>query len=143
MKDNYTYPVLKKTDEDYINLYFPAFGKEHMISVGKDSNYIRAAQDYLALIIQEYESTKKLLPPEDIPVVPEDGQELFYVNLWMPYHRSVTKQVYVKKTLTIPEWVNLLGLQYNLNFSQILTDGILQRLGIYDSDLENLRHRRK
>ena len=32
----------------------------------------------------------------------------------------------VKKTLTIPEWVNELGIRENINFSKLLTDTIIK-----------------
>ncbi len=33
----------------------------------------------------------------------------------------------IKKTLTIPEWVNKIGVEHNINFSQTLTDAILRQ----------------
>ncbi len=33
----------------------------------------------------------------------------------------------VKKTLTIPEWVNNIGVENHINFSQTLTDAIIQQ----------------
>lgn len=33
----------------------------------------------------------------------------------------------VKKTLTIPDWVNKIGVDRNINFSKVLTDAILQQ----------------
>lgn len=36
----------------------------------------------------------------------------------------------VKKTVTIPSWLNEVGIKNNLNFSKILQDGIKKELGI-------------
>lgn len=36
----------------------------------------------------------------------------------------------VKKTLTIPEWLNEAAIQQNINFSQVLQDALMQRIGI-------------
>ena len=36
----------------------------------------------------------------------------------------------VKKTLTIPMWLNYLSEKNNLNFSQILQEALKERLGI-------------
>lgn len=33
----------------------------------------------------------------------------------------------IKKTLTIPEWVNKIGVENNINFSQTLTDAIIRQ----------------
>ena len=34
----------------------------------------------------------------------------------------------VKKTLTIPEWLNEAAVAMNINFSQVLQDALLQRI---------------
>ena len=60
----------------------------------------------------------------------EDGQKLVYVNLWMPYHRSTIKETYVKKTLTIPAWLDILAKQQNVNFSAVLVAGLKEVLGL-------------
>jgi hypothetical protein len=39
-------------------------------------------------------------------------------------HRSITKSV------TIPAYLNKLGIEHNLNFSSILQDGLRERLGV-------------
>lgn len=36
----------------------------------------------------------------------------------------------IKKTVTIPSWLNEIGIKNNLNFSKILQDGIKKELGI-------------
>lgn len=41
---------------------------------------------------------------------------------------SSTKSV--KKTVTIPSWLNEVGIKNKLNFSKILQDGIKKELGI-------------
>ena len=36
----------------------------------------------------------------------------------------------VKKTLTIPEWLNEAAIRENLNFSQILQEALMVKLGV-------------
>ena len=37
----------------------------------------------------------------------------------------------VNRTLTIPEWVNDLAVKNNINFSQLLTTALLEKMGIF------------
>ena len=48
----------------------------------------------------------------------------------MPYWRTRAKEVYVKKTLTIPSWIDVLAKEKNLNFSNVLVKGLKKELGI-------------
>ena len=136
MKENYTYPVIvDRTDPGYLCIIFPGFDGGSpdipvMTSVKEGDDFISAAQDQLALEIAEYESVGRELPPENMKVDLEDGQQLVYVNLWMPYHRSTIKETYVKKTLTIPALLDILAMQQNVNFSAVLVAGLKEVLGL-------------
>lgn len=129
MKDNYTYPtILDYSEEGFINIIIPAF---HVIScVRADDDPIRAAQEVLALNIKYHEDEHKPLPDEQQSVAVEEGQKLVYINLWMPYHRNTIKETYVKKTLTIPAWLDILAKQSNLNFSATLVEGLKRKLSL-------------
>jgi post-segregation antitoxin (ccd killing protein) len=48
----------------------------------------------------------------------------------MPYHKSRIKEVYVKKTLTIPSWLDILAKNNNINFSAILVKAIKKELNL-------------
>ena len=143
MKENYTYPVIvDQRDPECLTVIFPGFdGGDPAIPVmtyvvpGQD--FIAAAQDILALQILEYESSGRELPPENMAVSPTDGQQLIYVNLWMPYHRSTIKETYVKKTLTIPAWLDILAKQQNINFSAVLVSGLKEVLGLSHTPTDN------
>ena len=127
MKDNYTYPVLLEPSEDGMtDLFFPGFDGVTCIHRGEDP--IRAAQDYLAMEIKSYEDDGRPLPAENLPVEVSEGQKLIYVNLWMPYHRSKVKETYIKKTLTIPLWLDMLARENNINFSATLAEGLKRKL---------------
>lgn len=136
MKENYTYPVLlDRNDPGYVNIYFPGFDGGNpeipmMTAVSAGEDPIAAAQDALAMEIMEYESTGRELPAEDMTVSPGEGQQLVYVNLWMPYHRSTVRETYVKKTLTIPAWLDILARRQNINFSSVLTSALMDTLNL-------------
>ena len=64
-------------------------------------------------------------PPAAIP-----SAELVYLHIWLPYFRSDMREVYVKKSVTIPQWLDLLAKKSGLNFSAALVRGIKEELGI-------------
>lgn len=43
---------------------------------------------------------------------------------------SKRRNRFIKKTVTIPEYLNILGVRNNLNFSQILAEGLREKLKI-------------
>ena len=130
MKDNYTFSViLDFNEENVINIIFPDF--ENAITCADiDEDYITVAQDYLALTITDYEDSNKEIP---VPLLYEklsNGQKLVYINVWMPYHRSKVKEIFIKKTLTIPSWLDILAKNNNINFSSVLVKALKNELDI-------------
>lgn len=132
MNDNYTYPAIIDYEEDgFINITFPDFDNV-CTCVQSDEDYIMAAQDILSLAIIDIEEKDGNLPIqskiEDIEV--NNNQKLVYINVWMPYHRTQIKVVYVKKTLTIPTWIDELARANNINFSATLVEAIKSKLNL-------------
>ena len=48
----------------------------------------------------------------------------------MPLARQQAKPVSVKKTLTIPSWLNVLAEENHINFSQLLQKALKEQLNI-------------
>ena len=130
MKDNYTYPaIFDYSEKGNINIKFPDF-PEAISCADNEQEAIESAQDILALTIRDYEETGRPFPVSASDIPTNKKQKLVYINIWMPYHRSKIKEEYVKKTLTIPQWLNILALQNNINFSAVLVDGLKRELNI-------------
>jgi len=60
----------------------------------------------------------------------EPNEILMLVEVYMPLYRNAIENTFVKKTLTIPKWLNILGIQNKINFSQILQSALKETLGI-------------
>lgn len=131
MKDNYTYPVIVDySEEGETQLFFPAF-EDGYHSIVRGDDPVQAAQNWLALNIAELEDEGLEVPAESRAEIDlKEGQKLIYVNVWMPYHRSREKVTYVKKTLTIPAWLDILAKESNINFSETLTEALKAKLQI-------------
>jgi predicted RNase H-like HicB family nuclease len=128
IKNSYIYPgQLSGADGEYI-LTFPDFPNMSPVYGSSITALIERAQEALALLIIDMKQNN-LEPP-----VPSEihGSETVYVHIVLPYYIGITKTVYVKKTVTIPEYLNILAEEKKINFSKTLADGIkaeLERLG--------------
>lgn len=67
-------------------------------------------------------------PLEDVET--SKGQVKSFVLLDTDEYRRANENRAVKKTLTIPSWLNIEAERAGVNFSQILQDGLKARLGI-------------
>ncbi len=124
MKNNYTYPAKIKRKKNELILEFVDF-PETIVSAENEDELIESAQEVLALLLLDYiEKSKE--PPK--PSFVDDGA--VYVHVWLPYYKNMAKEVYVKKTVTIPQWLDLLAKENNVNFSACMVKGIKEELGI-------------
>ncbi len=85
------------------------------------SNASEALQGYLLSYMEQKMPIKKASNIEDICVA--DNTVTTYVCCDIEA-KSIKP---IKKTLTIPDWVNQIGVENNINFSQTLTDAIISR----------------
>ena len=132
MEENYVYPAIFKKEEDsMINITFPGF-PELMLCAESWEKGIELAQRGLALAIIEYldsgQTLPSISPPESIDTT--QGEQIVYIQLWLPYFRSDVREVYVKKSVTIPQWLDTLAKNSGINFSAALVKGIKEELGI-------------
>jgi hypothetical protein len=84
------------------------------------------AEEALGLYLSGMEDDGETIPPpsggNNITLAP--NERIFLVDVWMPKARKEAKPVFVKKTLTIPSYLNELAIRTNVNFSQVLTAGL-------------------
>lgn len=106
---------------------------DNIATYGNDlDDAISMATDLLCTWILECKKDKKELPnpsnPKDIKLEYDNG----FVNLIVAdINMYVAKRKRsVKKTLTIPEWLNELAEKENINFSQLLQTALKEKLNI-------------
>ena len=81
----------------------------------------------LTTIDNEGETLPKASSADEITV--EDGI-LVIVEFDIAEYRRKNRSRAVKKTLSIPEWLNEAAIRENLNFSQVLQDALMAKLGM-------------
>lgn len=89
-------------------------------------------KDALGLFVEEQKNTKDSLPdaskPENIKI--EQDQFVALVEFdWVSYLKKTDDRA-VKKTLTIPAWLNVAAERENINFSQLLQKALKDTLHI-------------
>lgn len=79
--------------------------------------------------------TSRIAENEDIPTptLPEDilldsDSFLVVIEFDRIAYKKKTNSKAVKKTLTIPEWLNEEAISNNINFSQVLQEALMERL---------------
>ena len=80
---------------------------------------------------EDGDSIPQPTPPEQVDV--SSGGFVTVVEAWMDLVRDEMANKAVKKTLTIPKWLNDLAERSQLNFSHILQVALKNRLGIGES----------
>lgn len=124
MKNSYVYPARIIKSEEKICLEFVDF-PNIFVEVEDEGELIEVAQEALAGELLDYMSQRKELPKASVST-----EDVVYVHVWLPYYKNMEKEVYVKKTVTIPQWLDILAKENNINFSACLVKGIKEELGI-------------
>lgn len=126
----YSYPAVFTPEPDGgYSIIFPDL--EGCFTQGDDmTEGLMMAEDALALILYGYETDGRQIPApssqKDLAL--SDGEFINYVACDTLAYRKMYNNKAVKKTLTIPEWVNEAAISMGLNFSQVLQEALIQRI---------------
>ncbi len=92
------------------------------------------AKDALELHLWGMENDNDPIPPATLPENIELKKGCFTVpvSVYMPPVREEMDNKTIKKTLTIPAWLNRVSEEADINFSQTLQKALKQQLGIQD-----------
>lgn len=106
---------------------------------GEDmADAIFMAADVIAMMLADYEDSRKTIPePSTIDELKTDGIVSLVVADTDEWRRSVDNKA-VKKTLTIPSWLNRKAEKAAINFSQVLQDALCEKLGVARKELNKL-----
>lgn len=124
------YPALfHKAEEGGFWVTFPDFPECFTQGESMDEAYEMAINS-LGLCITDLLKEKSTLPaasePSSIPS--EQDASLVVISFDLNEYRKKNNSKAVKKTLTIPEWLNEEAIAMGLNFSQVLQEALLQKI---------------
>ncbi len=132
-KDRYIYPAIFHYADDGISVNF--LDLPGCFSYGDtDIEALNNAKEALELHLFGLEDDNDEIPePSHIRNIhPEENESVVMIDVWMVPVRDFMKNKAVKKTLTIPKWLNDVAIQNNVNFSHILQVAIKDYLGIHN-----------
>ena len=117
------------TSKELVDFYGELVEKYPIISI---EDGLEMAEDALALVLYGYEKDGREIPAPSVPsALTLSGNEFVnYVACDTMAYRKMYNNKAVKKTLTIPEWLNEAASAMGLNFSQVLQEALLQKMQI-------------
>lgn len=132
-KDYYAYPAFFYYDEDGITIEFPDL--PGCLPCAQDTETaFRRAKEAMGLHLfgmeEDGEAIPEPTPVQDLRPQPGANAVVAMVEVSMPVIRGQVKKATTKKTLTIPSWLNAQAEQAGVNFSQVLQEGLKQKLGV-------------
>lgn len=130
-KDQYIYPAVFSYDSDGISISFPDL--PGCFSCGSDDEEaLYMARDALGLWMSFLEDEQEEIPTpsklNEIPLAPNEHAVL--IDVWMPLVRKAVRNKAVKKTLSIPQWLNEKAMQEDINFSYVLQEALKKELNL-------------
>ena len=132
MKSRYVYPCIVTHDKNE-GIYYIQFVdfKEAFTDAQSLEESIVYAKEVLELCLYEYFKLNKEIPePSTEGIKTKENEYLIYVDVWIPPILDKIQNQSVKKTLTIPFWLNEEAEKYKVNFSLLLQTALKEYLGI-------------
>lgn len=131
MKNRYVFPAIFDYADDGISVSFPDLPGAFTCG-DTDEEALYMAKECLELHLYGMEADGDVIPsPSRVPdIKTEVNQSVVLVDVWMPPFRDKMANKAVKKTLTIPQWLDDLAAENKVNYSHILQDALKDYLGV-------------
>lgn len=129
--DRYVYPAIFTYEEGQeIAVVFPDL--DAATSGENDEDALFSARELLGCVMAGLEEDGEDIPvPSSLAkVVCEANERAVLIDVYMPSVRMARVNRSVNRTVTLPAWLNAAAQEKNINFSQVLQDGLKQRLGV-------------
>ncbi len=125
MKNHYSYIAVLTFDSDGISIEFPDLPGCLSCAETYEEAY-NNAEEALALHLYGMEQSNETIPaPSKIGEIQlEENQHPALIQVNMKLERAKIENVTVKKTLTLPSYMNIWGEEHHINFSGLLQEQI-------------------
>lgn len=137
---NLTYPAIITQEDNVFYIGFPDFKgncKEEYIYSTYGNTFdetLKMGKEWLNLTLSDFEENRQEFPKAstllELKKDLKSNQDVVYISFNYEYEKSLIKLNYVKKTLTIPNYLNILAQNKNINFSQVLQNALKKELGL-------------
>ncbi len=127
MKDIYIFPAVFLKEEDGYSVSFPDI--DGAFTCGETfEEALFMAKDCLELNLDAVDEIPHVTDIDKIKL--NENEYLVMVQADMLNFRKKNDNKPVKKTLTIPKWLNDLGIEKKINFSKVLQEALKEKLQI-------------
>ena len=133
MTDSYVYPAFfVRCDGEKIGVSFPDF--PGCVSEGRnDEEALRNAKKALMKRLWELEESRREVP-RPTPVLElkhEKHSVVVLLEVWMPPFRDRMLYKATTRAVSLPLWLDRESKAAGLNYSRVLQEGLMERLGIF------------
>ena len=130
-KDKYIFPAIFDYAEDGISVSFPDLSGCFTCGAD-DEEALLMAKEVLGYYILDMEQDGEIVPEPSklLDVNTSETQRVALIEVWMPTIRKALKNKSVKKTLTIPYWLDHMAKEQDINFSYVLQEALKKELKI-------------
>ena len=125
----YVYPAIFEDDDGKIGVTVPDIPHCHTFGDNM-ADAIEMAKDCIEMMLASYEDDGQPIPPASkINKIKTRGTVSYILADTDEWRKEFDGRA-IKKTLSIPAWLNTKAERASVNFSQTLQDALCQKLGI-------------
>lgn len=128
----YYFPAIFTPEAEGYSISFPNL--ENCYTQGDDlQDAYEMAKDVLCLTLYRMEEENKPIPTPSLPIgQPDNGGFYALISCDTLEYRKLNQNKAVKKTLTIPSWLNAMAEREGINFSAALQNALKHELNFDD-----------
>lgn len=136
MQQLYFYPAIfhkAEPDEDFQGFWVEFPDIPEALTQGEDmKDAYKMAYDCLglSLTIRQDENMEIPLPSSFDSIQIDSNSTIVLIEIDLTKYKKKVKSKSIKKTLTIPEWLDDEAKKEGINFSQLLQEALISKLGI-------------
>lgn len=130
-KDYYFYPAIFTYEEGKeIAVVFPDLNCATS-GIDEDDAFF-SAKELLGCVLNGLEEDKEEIPMASkiSDIILDENEVVVIIDVFMPIFRDKIKNRFIKKTLSIPYWLNAEAEKAGINFSQVLQGALKEKLNI-------------
>lgn len=125
------YPaIFHKAEEGGFWISFPDLPECFTEGDSMEQAYEMAVEALGLALVSREENHEDVPSPSDVDLISIKDGFLVVIEFDMLAYKKKYNSKAIKKTLTIPEWLNEEAVKIGINFSQVLQDALIQKIGI-------------
>lgn len=132
MKGTYIFPAVFEICDNGIAILFPDLPGCTPCAENIEKAVINAKEALLLHLYGMEEDSEEIPEPTSFNEIElQKNQTVMLVEVYMPPFREKQHKKFVKKTLSIPSWINAQAEYAGINFSQTLQEALIQKLNLH------------